>query len=140
MNSTSPRKPFFGRLVRNWIRLVGAIFVISSWFAFFLLWTLDFFATDKNPYLGILVFLVAPLFFLLGMILMGERLEAIGGPFRVDSKPGAGTRLQATAPLRAPAAPMDQGRPIAVGGRFPAESGRRGVPASDISEFCLYSS
>jgi len=70
MNSTSPRKPFFGRLVRNWISLLGAILVISSWFAFFLLWTLDFFATDKNPYLGILIFLVAPLFFLLGMILM----------------------------------------------------------------------
>ena len=69
MNSESPKRRFFSRLVRNWVSLIGAIFIVSSWFAFFLLLTLDFFAPDKNPYLGILTYLVAPFFFLLGLIL-----------------------------------------------------------------------
>src|SRR5437773_2048340 len=71
MNTTQSRKPFFSRFIRNWLSLAGTILVGSSWFAFFLLLTLDFFAPNKNPYLGILTFLVAPLFFLLGLILMG---------------------------------------------------------------------
>jgi len=71
MNSESPKRPFFSRFVRNWVSLVGVILVVASWFAFFLLLTLDFFAADKNPYLGILTFLVVPFFLLLGMILLG---------------------------------------------------------------------
>jgi len=67
VNSESPKRRFFARLVRNWVSLVGAILVVSSWFAFFLLLTLDFFAPNKNPYLGILTYLVAPLFFLVGV-------------------------------------------------------------------------
>jgi signal transduction histidine kinase len=35
----------------------------------------------------------------LGLISMGERVEAIGGTFKVHSRPGAGTRLEATVPL-----------------------------------------
>src|SRR5213083_1253466 len=71
VNSESPKRRLFARLVRNWLSLSGAILVVSSWFAFFLLLTLDFFAPNTNPYLGILTYLVAPLFFLLGLILMG---------------------------------------------------------------------
>ena len=67
VNSESPKRRFFARLVRNWVSLVGAILVVSSWFAFFLLLTLDFFAPNRNPYLGILTYLVAPLFFLVGV-------------------------------------------------------------------------
>jgi signal transduction histidine kinase len=37
----------------------------------------------------------------LGLISMGERLEAIGGSFEIHSRPGAGTRLRATIPLHA---------------------------------------
>jgi signal transduction histidine kinase len=36
----------------------------------------------------------------LGLISIGERLEAIGGAFEIHSRPGAGTRLEATVPLR----------------------------------------
>ena len=71
VNSESPKRRLFAPLVRNWVSLAGAILVVSSWFAFFLLLTLDFFAPNKNPYLGILTYLVAPLFFLVGLILMG---------------------------------------------------------------------
>src|SRR6266498_5320656 len=71
MNSDSPKRWLLARLVRNWVSLAGAILVLSSWFSFFLLLTLDFFAPNTNAYLGILTYLVAPLFFLLGLILMG---------------------------------------------------------------------
>jgi signal transduction histidine kinase len=37
----------------------------------------------------------------LGLISMDERVEAIGGTFAIRSKPGAGTRLEVTVPLRA---------------------------------------
>ncbi len=37
----------------------------------------------------------------LGLISIGERLEAIGGAFQVRSTPGAGTRLEVTIPPRA---------------------------------------
>ena len=36
----------------------------------------------------------------LGLISMGERLEAIGGTLEIRSKPGAGTRLEVSVPLR----------------------------------------
>src|SRR6266516_2875075 len=72
MNSETPHRRFLARLVRNWLSLAGAIIILSSWFSFFLLLTLDFFALKTNPYLGILTYLVAPLFFLLGLILMGS--------------------------------------------------------------------
>jgi signal transduction histidine kinase len=37
----------------------------------------------------------------LGLVSMGERVEAIGGTFQVYSKPGAGTRVEVNVPLRA---------------------------------------
>ena len=37
----------------------------------------------------------------LGLVSMGERLEAIGGTFEIHSSPGAGTQLEATLPLGA---------------------------------------
>jgi signal transduction histidine kinase len=37
----------------------------------------------------------------LGLISMGERVEAIGGTFKVRSTPGAGTRVEVKAPVRA---------------------------------------
>ena len=35
----------------------------------------------------------------LGLISMGERLEAIGGTLEIRSTPGAGTRLEVTVPI-----------------------------------------
>ncbi len=67
MSTETPKKPIFSRLVRNWLSLVGVILIFSSWFAFFLLFTIDMFAREKNPYIGILTYLVAPMFFLLGL-------------------------------------------------------------------------
>jgi signal transduction histidine kinase len=36
----------------------------------------------------------------LGLVSMGERLEALGGALKIYSKPGAGTRLEVTVPIR----------------------------------------
>jgi len=40
----------------------------------------------------------------LGLVSMGERVEAFGGTLRIQSAPGAGTRIEATVPLAIPQA------------------------------------
>jgi len=40
----------------------------------------------------------------LGLVSMGERVEAFGGTLRIESAPGAGTRIEATVPLAIPQA------------------------------------
>src|SRR5262245_9253814 len=62
----SPKRPHY---FQNWLSLAGFIIVLGSVFAFFFLFTLDIFAPGRNPYIGILTYLVAPMFFLLGGIL-----------------------------------------------------------------------
>jgi nitrate/TMAO reductase-like tetraheme cytochrome c subunit len=54
---------------RNWLSLTGLVVVIGSLFSFFLLLLLDALAHFANPYIGILTYLVAPSFLILGMIL-----------------------------------------------------------------------
>src|SRR6266700_8356512 len=51
---------------RNWLSLAGSIIALGSLFSFFFLLTLDLFAPGRNPYIGILTYLVAPMFFLPG--------------------------------------------------------------------------
>jgi len=40
----------------------------------------------------------------LGLVSIGERLDAVGGTLNIVSRPGAGTRLEVTVPLRADSA------------------------------------
>src|SRR5262245_495404 len=56
--------------VRNWISLAGAIVMLGSIFAFVLLLIVDLFTARQSPYSGILTFVVAPGFFLVGLIFM----------------------------------------------------------------------
>src|SRR3982751_2941194 len=58
--------PYF----RNWLSLAGLIVFIGSLFAFILLFALDVFAPHSNPYLGILMYVVAPGFTVLGAFLI----------------------------------------------------------------------
>ncbi|MEI6073430.1 MAG: NapC/NirT family cytochrome c [Verrucomicrobiae bacterium] len=58
------------KLIRNWISLAGAVIAAGSFFAFLLLFALDLFAERGNPYMGILAYLVAPCFLLLGIALV----------------------------------------------------------------------
>jgi nitrate/TMAO reductase-like tetraheme cytochrome c subunit len=62
----SPR----GQIFRNWLVLSGAVLAASAVFAFLLLWAIDLLASSPNPYMGILTYVVAPGFFILGLLLM----------------------------------------------------------------------
>jgi NapC/NirT cytochrome c family, N-terminal region len=55
---------------RNWISLTGSIVAIGSLFAFIFLVAIDSMSHDGNPYLGILTYIVAPTFLILGLLLI----------------------------------------------------------------------
>ena len=52
--------------LRNWLSLAGMVLAISALFAFVLLFAVDLFAAHANPYMGILAYVVAPMFLLHG--------------------------------------------------------------------------
>ena len=80
-NSTTtfptPRPTRVGRL-RNWLSLAGMVLAAAAFLAFMLLFSVDLFATHANPYMGILAYVVAPTFLLMGlaMVLLGYILES----------------------------------------------------------------
>jgi len=61
------------RAVRNWIRLVGAVIAACGFFSAVCLLAMDMTATETNPYLGILTYLVAP-----GVMGAGLAMIALG--------------------------------------------------------------
>jgi nitrate/TMAO reductase-like tetraheme cytochrome c subunit len=69
MATDSPSPKRLGHF-RNWLSLSGAVLAVSSLFAFFLLFAIDLFAHQGNPYMGILAYVVAPGFLFLGLILI----------------------------------------------------------------------
>ena len=58
----NPRSHF-----NNWISAIGAVLAIGALFSFALLVWMDFTQGDKNPYLGILTYIVSPAFLILGL-------------------------------------------------------------------------
>jgi nitrate/TMAO reductase-like tetraheme cytochrome c subunit len=62
----APRRSSF---FRNWLSLTGLVVVVGSIFSFFLLMLLDALAHYSNPYVGILTYLVAPGFLVIGLML-----------------------------------------------------------------------
>ena len=58
-----PRSDF-----NNWISATGAVVAIGALFSFGLLVWMDFTQGDKNPYLGIFTYLVAPAFLIGGLV------------------------------------------------------------------------
>ncbi|HVU34428.1 MAG TPA: NapC/NirT family cytochrome c [Opitutaceae bacterium] len=70
--SPKPRSHF-----NNWISAVGGVLAIGALFSFaFLVW-MDFTQHGKNPYLGILTYIVAPIFLIAGlaMVLVGAWMQ-----------------------------------------------------------------
>jgi hypothetical protein len=57
-------------LIQNWISLFGIIIAACSFFAVVCLISMDFYAGFKNPYMGILTYLVAPGFLSAGLLLI----------------------------------------------------------------------
>ena len=67
-DSSAPHRSF-KRHFRNWISWIGILLAASALFSFLLLVAIDQFAGHRNPYVGILAYVVAPFFFLIGVIL-----------------------------------------------------------------------
>src|SRR6476646_2398982 len=67
-DAEEPRRSF-RRHFQNWISWIGLLLAASAVFAFLFLFAIDLFATHSSAYVGILAYLVAPLFFLFGLVL-----------------------------------------------------------------------
>ncbi|MCX6875485.1 MAG: NapC/NirT family cytochrome c [Verrucomicrobia bacterium] len=63
--------------LRNWLSLSGMVLALAAFFAFLMLFGMDFFAAHANPYMGILAYVVAPMFLIAGLLitLVGYILE-----------------------------------------------------------------
>ena len=68
-SAPAPAPPRRSSVFRNWLSLTGLVVVVGSLFSFFLLLLLDALAHFANPYVGILTYLVAPAFLVLGLFL-----------------------------------------------------------------------
>ena len=76
---------------RNWLSLTGLVVVVGSLFSFFLLLLLDALAHFANPYVGILTYLVAPAFLVIGLVLALAGRFPAPSPDAQDLRPAAGT-------------------------------------------------
>src|SRR5215475_15059192 len=76
--ATTPTQPrSFRRHFQNWLSWTGMVLAAAALFAFVLLFAIDLLAPAKNAYIGILAYVIAPFFFLLGLalILLGAILH-----------------------------------------------------------------
>lgn len=73
-STPDPRRP---NNFNNWISAVGGVLAIGALFSFALLVAMDFTQQEKNPYLGILTYIVAPMFLIagLGLVFFGWWLQ-----------------------------------------------------------------
>jgi len=66
-NSTFPRQK---GLFKNWLSLMGVLIAVGSVFSCLFLFATELFLPRSNPYMGILVYILAPVFFFSGVGLM----------------------------------------------------------------------
>ena len=76
-------------MFRNWLSLTGLVVVVGSLFSFFLLLLLDALAHFSNPYVGILTYLVAPAFLVIGLVPGPAGRLPAPSPDRQDLRPAA---------------------------------------------------
>jgi nitrate/TMAO reductase-like tetraheme cytochrome c subunit len=67
--ANTPRQPARKSHFNNWISAIGAVVALGSLFSFALLVWMDFTEGDRNPYLGIFTYIVAPIFLITGIVL-----------------------------------------------------------------------
>ena len=67
--SIATQRRSFGGHFQNWLSWAGVVLAAAALFAFVLLFAIDLFAPIKNPYIGILAYVIAPFFFLFGLTL-----------------------------------------------------------------------
>jgi nitrate/TMAO reductase-like tetraheme cytochrome c subunit len=77
MTDTSASRRPIPHYLRNWLSLAGLVLAASAVFAFLFLFAIELFAGRPDPYVGILAYVVAPFFFLLGigLVLLGAMLQ-----------------------------------------------------------------
>ena len=82
----APRPTWVSALFGNWVGVFGLVLAACSLFVAFCLIVFDLFHGFRQPYMGILVFLILPSFIWIGLILaaVGVWLE-----LRRRKKPGA---------------------------------------------------
>ncbi len=69
--NTAPLEPPMRRSnFNNWISAIGGVLALGALFSFALLVWMDFTQGNKNPYLGIFTYIVAPGFLIAGLILV----------------------------------------------------------------------
>ena len=68
-DAASPGLPRRTSVFRNWLSLTGLVVMVASLFSFVLLLLVDAMAHFANPYVGILTYLVAPAFLIIGLFL-----------------------------------------------------------------------
>jgi nitrate/TMAO reductase-like tetraheme cytochrome c subunit len=76
-NPANSRSALARSAFNNWISAIGAVLAVGALFSFaFLVW-MDFSQGEKSPYLGILTYVVAPLFLIAGiaMVLVGALMQ-----------------------------------------------------------------
>ena len=67
----SPRPKLISALVANWVGIFGLVLAGCSLFAALFLIALDFFGGFRQPYMGILIYLIVPSFFWIGLLFAG---------------------------------------------------------------------
>src|ERR1043166_4459739 len=67
--TTPTQRRSFRRHFQNWLSWAGVVLATAALFAFVLLFAIDLFAPARNPYVGILAYVIAPFFLLLGLAL-----------------------------------------------------------------------
>ncbi len=66
-----PRPQLVSALVGNWVGIFGLAVAVCSLFAAFCLIAIDFFHGFRQPYMGILIYLIIPSFIWLGLMCAG---------------------------------------------------------------------
>jgi hypothetical protein len=87
----APRPKFVSALLGNPVGVFGLVLAVFSFFAALCLIGYDLFHGFRQPYMGILVFLVLPAFIWLGLILAGV---GVWLEFRRHKKPAAEARVE----------------------------------------------
>ncbi len=70
----SARPQWVSALIGNWMGIFGLVVAVCSLFAALCLIAIDFFSGFRQPYMGILIFLIVPSFIWIGLIFAGVGL------------------------------------------------------------------
>jgi hypothetical protein len=85
-SSILPRPP---KLLYNWVSLLGAVLAVGSIFAFLLLFSIELFLPHSNPYMGLLLYVVSPVCFFAGLVLIltgvwAQRFKIVSERLHID--------------------------------------------------------